>query len=298
MGDMFGNEVVVEETKKRKKDPNEATVEDPKKKGKEAPEEDKKDERPQIVRFASSLGIELDLTELKKVNESITVKIANGQEITLFAYNQKVGELLYQYFKMGIMEVVSKEMKEQGEYNEFLLKWVLKEMAEKELRYGLRPLDHVIPLKGRVYIKIDGYRYHARNTGVKYGVSFEPVYEDLKNNKFTYRCIITFSDPSMPPISAEGTASPMSYKGNTEYMRQMAMKRAEMHALAIAFPIGVSVEEVDMIPYDEVNYESARPIGSVIADNLESILGGQKEVVINATVPEEDSEVSSEEAIE
>lgn len=280
MGDMFGNEVL-EETKKKKA--VDETVKDQKKK--EAPEE--KDERPQIVRFASSLGIDLDLNELKKVNESITVKIANGQEISLFAYNQKVGELLYQYFKMGIMEVVSKEMKDQGEYNEFLLKWVLKEMAEKELRYGLRPLDHVIPLKGRVYIKIDGYRYHARNTGIKYGVSFEPVYEDVKNNKFTYRCTITFSDPSMPPVSSEGTASPISYKGNTEYMRQMAMKRAEMHALAIAFPIGVSVEEVDMIPYDEVNYGSSQPIGSVIADNLESILGGQNEVVINASVPDE-----------
>jgi len=68
------------------------------------------------------------------------------------------------------------------------------------------------------------------------------------------------------------------------------MKRAEMHAYSRAFPIGASVEEADMIPYEEgVNY-SAQPIGSVIAGSIDELLGGQKEVIINTTIEETQEE--------
>jgi len=152
---------------------------------------------------------------------------------------------------------------------------------------------HVIPLKGNLYVNISGYRFYARNTGIKYGVSFECLKDGSTDNKWRYRCTISFADGS-PSISAEGYASPQSYKGNIEYIANMAMKRAEMHAYSRAFPIGASVEEADMIPYEEgVNY-SAQPIGNVIAESIDELLGGQKEVVINASVPEDTSEEATE----
>jgi len=286
--DMFGNEVVVEEEPKK----------NGKKKGEEEAKEkkEKKDDRPAIVRFANSLGLDdFDYDAIKEVEKEIKVKIAGNQEISLYAFKGMIVKKMYEYVTMRVHKEVEKKMRDQGDFSEDALRFTLMQLAEKEIKYGLQPMVHVIPLKGNLYVNISGYRFYARNTGIKYGVSFECLKDGSTDNKWRYRCTISFADGS-PSISAEGYASPQSYKGNIEYIANMAMKRAEMHAYSRAFPIGASVEEADMIPYDEgVNY-SAQPIGDVIAGSIEELLGGpQSEVVINSQIPDEVSETVLEE---
>ena len=283
--DMFGNEVVEEESKKNGK-----------KKGEEEAKEkkEKKDDRPLIVRFANSLGLDdFDYEAIKEVEKGISVRISGDQEVSLYAFKGMIVKKMYEYVTMRVHKEVEKKMRDQGDFSEDALRFTLMQLAEKEIKYGLQPMIHVIPLKGNLYVNISGYRFYARNTGVKYGVSFECLKDGSTDNKWRYRCTISFADGS-PSISAEGYASPQSYKGNIEYIANMAMKRAEMHAYSRAFPIGASVEEADMIPYEEgVNY-SAQPIGNVIAGSIDELLGGQKEVVINASVPEDTSEEATE----
>ena len=283
--DMFGNEVVEEEPKKNGK-----------KKGEEEAKEkkEKKDDRPAIVRFANSLGLDdFDYEAIKEVEKGISVRISGDQEVSLYAFKGMIVKKMYEYVTMRVHKEVEKKMRDQGDFSEDALRFTLMQLAEKEIKYGLQPMIHVIPLKGNLYVNISGYRFYARNTGVKYGVSFECLKDGSTDNKWRYRCTISFADGS-PSISAEGYASPQSYKGNIEYIANMAMKRAEMHAYSRAFPIGASVEEADMIPYEEgVNY-SAQPIGNVIAESIDELLGGQKEVVINASVPEDTSEEATE----
>lgn len=283
--DMFGNEVVEEEPKKNGK-----------KKGEEEAKEkkEKNDDRPLIVRFANSLGLDdFDYEAIKEVEKGISVRISGDQEVSLYAFKGMIVKKMYEYVTMRVHKEVEKKMRDQGDFSEDALRFTLMQLAEKEIKYGLQPMIHVIPLKGNLYVNISGYRFYARNTGVKYGVSFECLKDGSTDNKWRYRCTISFADGS-PSISAEGYASPQSYKGNIEYIANMAMKRAEMHAYSRAFPIGASVEEADMIPYEEgVNY-SAQPIGNVIAGSIDELLGGQKEVVINASVPEDTSEEATE----
>lgn len=279
--DMFGNNVVVEE--EPKKNAKKKVAEETKEK------KETQDNRPSIVRFANSLGLDdYDYDAIKEVEKGIAVQIAGGQEISLYAFKGMIVKKMYEYVTMRVHKEVEKKMRDQGDFSEDALRFTLMQLAEKEIKYGLQPMTHVIPLKGNLYVNISGYRFYARNTGVKYGIGFECLKDGTQDSKWRYRCTISFADGS-PSISAEGYASPQSYKGNVEYIANMAMKRAEMHAYARAFPIGASVEEAEMIPYEDVSY-SAQPVGEVLASSIEDLLGGQKEVIINSEVVEEPTE--------
>ncbi len=254
---------------------------------KKAKVKQEEDNRPSLVKFANSLGLDdFDYQAIREVEKKIIVQIADDQEVSLYEYKGMIVLKMFEYVTMRVHKEVEKEMKEQGSFSEDALRFMLMQLAEKEIKYGLKPMVHVIPLKGKLYTNISGYRFYARNTGIKYGIGFECIKDGTQDGKWRYRCTITFADGS-PSISAEGAASAMSYKGNPEHLPTMAMKRAEMHAYTKAFPIGASVDEAEMIPYEgDTNYQ---PIGEVIGevvDNLEQLFGDQKEVIVDVAVPE------------
>ena len=143
--DMFGNDVVVEEEPKK----------NGKKKAAEEAKEKKepKDNRPSIVRFANSLGLDdFDYEAIKDVEKGISVKISGDQEVSLFAFKGMIVKKMYEYVTMRVHKEVEKKMRDQGDFSEDALRFTLMQLAEKEIKYGLQPMTHVIPLKGNLYV--------------------------------------------------------------------------------------------------------------------------------------------------
>ena len=143
---------------------------------------------------------------------------------------------------------------------ELLLPEVIKGLVDYAHKYGLDPVrGHVCLMYGKPYITIDGYLFHANQTGVAYALRSRPLTEDERK---TYRVgeedhawhaevsllgenyifdglgIVTYDEMTEESKKRPGKlASPVV----AAHPWQLAQKRAEWQALRRAFPIGEQI---------------------------------------------------------
>lgn len=145
---------------------------------------------------------------------------------------------------------------------ELLLPEVVKSLVEYARKYDLDPVrGHVVLMYGKPYITLDGYLYHANQTGTKYQLKSRPLEKhELKTYQipegshawhaevsidegrriFTGLGIVTQEE--MTATSKRDTAqlrSPVV----AAHPWQLAQKRAEWQVLRRAFPIGETEPE-------------------------------------------------------
>jgi len=243
---LFGEEIKEKKATKEKKE-----VKEEKKESKE----EKKEEG--ITAFIKSLELNYDEKLVNNALENIHVTLASGEQITMGEYENLIAYKVVQYIRLGVGWKVTQMLRDQnGKAEMTALKWVLKEMAEKELLYSLKPIEHVIPLMGNVYITIAGRKYYARNTGQSYSVKYEEIKSGTEDNVWFVRCNLLLVDKEGNQLAFEGQghASPLDVT-NKKWIKDMAYKRALADALESAFPIGVSYEKSTMI--DELSKEES-----------------------------------------
>lgn len=146
--------------------------------------------------------------------------------------------------------------------NELLVPEVVKALMSYTYKYGLDPYrGHVVMMYGKPYISIDGYLYHASQTGKPYTLQSRPMttkeitqYKIGKTDhawlakvtftetgdEFTGLGIVTYEEmTAKSPRDTSKFRSPVV----AAHPWQLAQKRAEWQALRRAFPIGESEEK-------------------------------------------------------
>jgi len=198
-----------------------------------------------IERLASELGMDINMEALRQAQRDIQITLHGGSKVSLEQYEALLIHKMYEYFRLGVMWKTKEMMKKQTGVDDSLVKWVLKEMAEKELKFGLRPIEHVIPLTGDVYITIEGRRFYARQQGIDFSVKYETIKDGSKDNIWEFKCTVTLLKSGVE-YEGYGKASPANVF-RKDYIPDMGRKRSLAHALELAFPLGVSAEDADMI---------------------------------------------------
>ena len=120
---------------------------------------------------------------------------------------------------------------------------------------------HVVLMYGSPYIGLDGYLYHANQSGIPYQLRSRPLDEKeretyrIKPNDHAWTCEVIRLDTgasftglgvvTMEEITARSTKNPERLRSPVvaAHPWQLAQKRAEWQALRRAFPIGESEEE-------------------------------------------------------
>lgn len=213
------------------------------------PQKKSKKEEPKntLEVFArEELGVEIDPEFLRQAEEKVKVKLFGGSEVSLAEYKQLIVAKIFEYRQLGIAWKVTKMIQEQEKgkaVSKPELLYLLKEIAEKELKYGLVPIQHTIPLNGKVYVTIDGRKYYARQVGAQYSIQYEVLKDGSEDNVWRIKAIVILSDGTK--FEGIGKASPSDVY-NKKWIEEMAYKRATAHALDSAFPLGTSFEDAPM----------------------------------------------------
>lgn len=253
-----------------KTEKKEKVQENPAQKPKEA-----KEAETSIDSFIKSLELAYDETLVNNALEHIHVKLASGEEVSLGQYENLIAYKVIQYIKLGVGWKVTQMMRDQdkqGSVDKTALKWILKEMAEKELMYGLKPIEHVIPLDKNVYVGINGRKFFARNTGQTYSVEYQIKKDGNEDNVWDVDCVlrVTDQDGLDSVFVGQGHASPSNVY-RKDWIKDMAYKRSLADALESAFPIGASYEKAPMIQdFEEARslQNNSKPELVASADNL------------------------------
>ena len=223
--------------------------------------------------FIKKLELSYNEALVSNALENIHVTLASGEQVTMGEYENLIAYKVVQYIRLGVGWKVAQMLREQNGKGETLaLKWVLKEMAEKELMYALKPIEHVIPLMGNVYITIAGRKFYARSTGQSYSVMYKEAKNGNDDNIWSVNCTLTVKDKdgNESIFEGQGHASPSDVQ-NKKWIKDMAYKRALADALESAFPIGVSYEKSTMIQdFEEVRALQSDPKPE-LASNAESL---------------------------
>jgi len=227
-------------------------------------------ERSEIERLASQLGMDINMEALRQAQKEIQITLHGGAKVSLEQYEALLINKMYEYLRLGVMWKTKEMMKKQTGIDESLVKWVLKEMAEKELKFGLRPIEHVIPLTGDVYITIEGRRFYARQQGIDFSVRYEMIKDGSKDSIWEFKCTVHLIKSGVE-YEGYGKASPANVF-RKDYIPDMGRKRALAHALELAFPLGVSAEDADMITDFRVAEETAAEVKGNGAKELVSNL--------------------------
>lgn len=228
----------------------------------------KKEGKSELDNFIESLGLSYDEALVNNALETIHVKLATGEEVTLGQYENLLAYKVIQYIKLGVGWKVTQMMRDQDKEKKVdptALKWILKEMAEKELMYALKPIEHVIPLDKNVYVGINGRKFFARNTGQSFSVQYKETKNGKDDNVWDIECVLTVTDKDGldSVYVGQGHASPSNVY-RKDWCKDMAFKRALADALETAFPIGVSYEKAPMIQDFESKPEETEPLASSI----------------------------------
>jgi len=144
---------------------------------------------------------------------------------------------------------------------ELLSDGLIKGLVEYAQKYGMDPYrSHVVLMYGKPYFTIDGYLYHAQQTGINFLLSSRPLTEDerpqyhleaqdhvwvaevrLIDTEATFNGlgVVTYEEmTAKSPRDQTKLRSPVV----AAHPWQLAQKRAEWQALRRAFPIGESKE--------------------------------------------------------
>lgn len=134
---------------------------------------------------------------------------------------------------------------------------VVKALVDYAHKYHLDPArGHVVLMYSKPYITIDGYLYHANQSGIPYSLTGRPLTDDeLKQrgyelNDYGYYAKVKRHDTDQEfegvgfitraeiEAKAKGKPDQARYPVVAEKPGQMVQKRAEWQALRRAFPIG------------------------------------------------------------
>lgn len=146
-----------------------------------------------------------------------------------------------------------------------LLTWdQLEFLVEYASQYGLDPRrGHVCMMYSKPYITIDGYLYHAKDTGEPYKLESRPLDEDEKKLYMfeadshawlatatnlangEYRTGLGVVTRAEMEEKSKRDPSKLAAPVVARHPWQLAQKRAEWQALRREFPIGETPEEVD-----------------------------------------------------
>jgi hypothetical protein len=151
---------------------------------------------------------------------------------------------------------------------------IIRALIDYAHRYELDPYrGHVVIMHGKPYIGLDGYIYHADQTGVPYSLKSRPLTEDERKtyqipegaHAWTAEVIKKISDTSFTGmgIVTQAEMTEMSKK-HPDRLRspvvakhpwQLSQKRAEWQAMRRAFPIGSPDEEKAEAKVEEVHHD-------------------------------------------
>lgn len=220
-----------------------------------APKED-------FATFTTQLGLAVraDLPEvLKGVQERVKIATIYG-EVTLAEYEALLLYKIFSYTRLGIAHLVADKIREQHQarikkyggqpYDKETLRKrtfvVLWEMAQKEVQYGLRPLEHMAVVAEQVFIKRDGWLYYAHTSGKLKDVRFEIMKDGRKDgdNVWIVKCTIERTDGRK--FEGIGEADPGNVHSKNA-IEKMAYTRAFREAAKYAFPLGADIEEAEEV---------------------------------------------------
>jgi len=160
------------------------------------------------------------------------------------------------------------------ETGELLDPIIIRALIDYAHRYELDPYrGHVVIMHGKPYIGLDGYIYHADQTGVPYSLKSRPLTMDERltyqvpegAHAWTAEVVKKISDTSFTGmgIVTQAEMTEMSKK-HPDRLRspvvakhpwQLSQKRAEWQAMRRAFPIGSPDEEKAEAKVEEVHHD-------------------------------------------
>lgn len=210
--------------------------------------------------FVHRLGMDATLEDLKQAEDMLKITTVSG-EVSLRAYRLAMLGKIHEYYKLGIAREVKRMMEEQASMSksrnpnmrmvsDYDVMLILVQMADKELKYGLIPFEHMIPLNKKIYITFAGRLYYGMKTGKFAG--FDPnetriIKDGSKDGHWIARaCVVKLEytktgEPIKLKFYGDGEVLPFEVETNKtlrKYAKHMAMKRAKANALKEAFPIG------------------------------------------------------------
>ena len=186
--------------------------------------------------FAKLSGYTIDLNALTEAKKKMMKKTIYG-ETDLNTYDGMILQKLFEYYKFGTFENITKMMLTQdNKTSQNEIKNILLEMARYEVEYGLKPLIHTIPIAKKVYITAEGFLFYAENSGKIKSMEFE-----TKEEKGLYTTVCTIETTDGRKQQGFATVKPTSNRMDdpAERSRTKAMRRA----LSRLFPIGALAEE-------------------------------------------------------
>ena len=232
--------------------------------------------------FTQRLGVDATLEDLKQAEEMLKITTVNG-DVSLKAFKIAMLGKLHEYYSLGIAREVKKMMEEQASLSksknpnlrmvsDYDVMLILVQMADKELRYGLMPFEHMIPLNKKIYITFQGRLYYAMKTGKFAG--FDPeetkiIKDGSKDGHWIAKACVVKMETTRAGETiklkyyGEGEVLPYEVENNKSMRKNakhMAMKRAKANALKEAFPIGY--DEITDSVIDKDFLEELQPIST------------------------------------
>lgn len=237
-----------------------------------------------LPEFFKLIGYDVNLAQLEEGMKTLKKTTIYG-ETDLITYESLIKAKVYEYIKFGVAKRVWAMMEEQAErrhiggkgLKETDLLLILLEMARMEVEYGLRPIIHVIPVDGQIYVKADGFLYYGKASGNLKNIKWEDV---EKNGVWYSKCIVYTTSGEYEGI-ASAKPNPKVY---TDDPREKARTKAMRRALRRAFPIGAG-DEI----YDEFENSPIKEIN--VSENLKELLGN---IVENKDIEKETKEIAED----
>ena len=238
--------------------------------------------------FAKVSGLTVDIEALVEAKKKMQKQTIYGN-VDLNTYDGMILQKLFEYYKFGTFENVTKMMLNQdNKTSQNEIKNILLEMAKYEIEYGLKPMIHMIPIAKKLYITAEGFLFYAENSGKIKSIDF-----NVEFDKGIYRakCIIETTDGRKQEGYA--TAKPTSNRMDDpeERSRTKAMRRA----LRRLFPIGALAEEafIEKVENQGVIPEMPKDIDipEVTEEKKENV---EKQIIEKAKPVEESKEPEDE----
>jgi len=205
--------------------------------------------------YPDTLTRQLSLTQEYKAGEELPSPLKENVEKSMRRRQMQQGKQV----APRVFEGVPNKDLATGE---LLLPEQVKALMDYTYKYHLDPFrGHLVLMYGKPYVTIDGYLYHAKNTGIPYTLMSHPMTEDEKKahmislEDHAWLSIITFTGTDQAfsgiGIVTQGEMTAKSPRDTTKLRSpvvaahpwQLAQKRAEWQALRRAFPIGESEEK-------------------------------------------------------
>ncbi|APT75044.1 hypothetical protein LN42_00495 [Marinitoga sp. 1137] len=237
-----------------------------------------------IEEFSKNTGYSIDFKALEEAKKKMKKQTEYG-EVELNVYEGLVIQKLFEYFRFGIFDNITKIMKQQDAHTSLNeVKMILLEMARYEIEYGLKPLLHTIPIAKKIYITAEGFLYYAQTKGNIKTIDYET--SEIKPGLFKTICTVITNDGKTQKGYATVKATGNKMDDPEERSRTKALRRA----LRRLYPIGAMYEEA-YIENEETSIPSIPEIHNIptVKEETNKDTDTNNDDVVTA-LPEEQSE--------